>query len=238
MGWGLGALTALNPVAVLANAFSGGMDFWAANEDRQAAEANARRANELSSRQFDSNVALQREFAKNGIRWKVEDAQAAGLHPLAALGNMPQGFSPSQSVFSSGDPGRGDSFRALGRMGQDVSRAVMARQTEDERALNALMLEKVKAEIDMIHSQALESKARARQIGLPPPTPSKYQTVKLPDGTSESVYSSDYSQAIMSDPVGMWANSFKKAFGSPDTRPFYNFLGKRTKRLMLHPWRD
>lgn len=32
---------------------------------------------------------LQREFAKHGVRWRVEDAAAAGLHPLAALGMQP-----------------------------------------------------------------------------------------------------------------------------------------------------
>lgn len=32
---------------------------------------------------------LQREFAQHGIRWRVEDARAAGLHPLAALGMQP-----------------------------------------------------------------------------------------------------------------------------------------------------
>ena len=27
------------------------------------------------------NEAMQREFAQNSIRWKVNDAKAAGLHP-------------------------------------------------------------------------------------------------------------------------------------------------------------
>ena len=29
----------------------------------------------------EDNVAYQREFAQNGIRWRAEDARAAGLHP-------------------------------------------------------------------------------------------------------------------------------------------------------------
>lgn len=59
-------------------------------------ETNA--ANEALSREFFDRTmadnweqirnadAIQREFAQQGIRWKVEDAKAAGLHPLYALG--------------------------------------------------------------------------------------------------------------------------------------------------------
>jgi len=35
----------------------------------------------------------QREFAKMGIRWRVEDAKAAGLHPLVAMGSNVGGAS-------------------------------------------------------------------------------------------------------------------------------------------------
>lgn len=43
----------------------------------------------------EKNAQLQREFAQHGIRWRVEDARAAGLHPLAALGMQPASASPS-----------------------------------------------------------------------------------------------------------------------------------------------
>lgn len=41
------------------------------------------------------NYEAQKEFAQNGIRWKVEDAKRAGIHPLYALGASTQGYSPS-----------------------------------------------------------------------------------------------------------------------------------------------
>lgn len=47
-----------------------------------------------SKEEFDQQAALQREFAKNSIRWKVEDAKAAGLHPLAAIGASGYSASP------------------------------------------------------------------------------------------------------------------------------------------------
>ena len=62
-------------------------------------------------------AALQKEFAQNGIRWKVADAKAAGLHPLAALGAQTTSYQPV-SV--------GQDFSSFGQMGQDVSRAMMA----------------------------------------------------------------------------------------------------------------
>lgn len=58
--------------------------------------------------QFDANQAMQREFAQMGVRWRVEDAKAAGLHPLAALGVQPAQSQPMQ-VMSEG-PARGSTL--------------------------------------------------------------------------------------------------------------------------------
>lgn len=41
-----------------------------------------------------SNIAYQKEFAKHGIQWRVADAKAAGINPLAALGVNPVQFNP------------------------------------------------------------------------------------------------------------------------------------------------
>lgn len=73
------------------------------------------------------NRDMQREFAQKGIRWKVEDARAAGLHPLAALGAQTSSFQPT---FVGGGLGEG-----LAAAGQDISRAMDATRTADERRL-------------------------------------------------------------------------------------------------------
>lgn len=39
-------------------------------------------------------AALQKEFAQNGIQWKVADAKAAGVHPIYALGAPTTSYSP------------------------------------------------------------------------------------------------------------------------------------------------
>nr|QJB20362.1 MAG: DNA pilot protein [Microvirus sp.] len=73
------------------------------------------------------NVDMQREFAQNGVRWKVEDAQRAGIHPLYALGANTVSFNP----IAVGDSGFGN---ALGSMGQSIGNAIDRTRTRDERA--------------------------------------------------------------------------------------------------------
>lgn len=107
---------------------------------------------------FDKNAEMQREFAQNGIRWKVADARAAGLHPLAALGAPTTSFSPMQ-VGSSG-PSHD--------MGQDISRAISATATARERAtLNTLQEEHLGLQNDLLRSQI--AKLNSAQVGPPLP---------------------------------------------------------------------
>lgn len=88
--------------------------------------------------------AFQREFAQHGIRWRVEDAKAAGVHPLYALGAQVTPYTPVVS-----NP-VGD---ALSSAGQNLGRAVAAQQTAAERAQEALGLQ-------LLQSQIAESDAR------------------------------------------------------------------------------
>lgn len=97
-----------------------------------------------SREQFNRTEALQREFAQNGIRWRVEDAKAAGLHPLAALGAAGAMYSPSvtagggQYSVEQGRPGgQPDIGASLSNMGQGLGRAVAATQTPAEKIQTA-----------------------------------------------------------------------------------------------------
>ena len=74
------------------------------------------------------NYEAQKEFAQNGIRWKVEDAKRAGIHPLYALGASTQGYSPSGGY--TGDYGISD---AAAHLGQGYERAQQAKMTKEER---------------------------------------------------------------------------------------------------------
>lgn len=75
-----------------------------------------------------ANYQMQKEFAQNGIRWKVADAKAAGLHPLAALNAYTTSYQPSNTAFTS------DLAEVSRDLGQGVQRAIEAKATEEERA--------------------------------------------------------------------------------------------------------
>lgn len=124
---------------------------------------DARAAQERMAAQ---NIALQREFAQNGIRWKVEDAKAAGIHPLYAIGAQGASFSPV-SVAGISDNSMGS---ALASAGQDISRAINTTRTGKERdeaftkTVNDLTLTKFGLENELLASQI----AKLRQTMNPP----------------------------------------------------------------------
>lgn len=103
----------------------------------------------------EREIELQKEFAQNGLRWKVEDAQRAGVHPLAALGATGAQYSP----VGLGDNDTAASFSAAG---QDISRAVEATRTAPERMgvvgakMEALGLERASLENDLLRAQILD----------------------------------------------------------------------------------
>lgn len=83
----------------------------------------ADQARSISNRQMD----LQKEFAQYGIQWKVADAKAAGIHPLAALGANTVSYSPI-SV--------GTSDYGLRDAGQHFSKMVTARYDAEAMELD------------------------------------------------------------------------------------------------------
>lgn len=90
------------------------------------------------------NYEAQKEFAQNSIRWRVKDAKAAGLHPLAALGAQASGYTPSAAIGDSPD------FSFLSDVGQNIGRAIDAKRTaaersEQEQKQNALFNEELRS---------------------------------------------------------------------------------------------
>lgn len=138
MGWGSAIGGAIGGIAGgVAGLISGGQS-----------SASAERLNQL-------NYMHQKEFAQNGIRWKVADAKAAGLHPLAALGASTAQYTPATAIGDSPD------WSFLADAGQSIGRAVDAKRTQQERveqqqkqdAAFALKAENQKAENDLIRAQ-------------------------------------------------------------------------------------
>lgn len=151
-------------VSTVGNLIGGFLNRGAADKANEAAIDNA-------LRQAD----LQREFAKNSIRWRVEDAKAAGIHPLAALGNPGISYSPI-SVGTAADTSMGT---MASNMGQDISRAINATRTQTERdkafaeGMRELDAERKVLENELIRSQI----ARMNQSSQPamPGSPSPGQ---------------------------------------------------------------
>lgn len=108
----------------------------------------------------------QKEFAQEGIRWRVADAKAAGIHPLAALGAQTHSYAPT--AFNDPLP------QALANAGQDLGRAIDAGRTGRERVdaytktVQDLSLRRMGLENELLASQI----QKVRQPGHPPPIPS------------------------------------------------------------------
>lgn len=107
--------------------------------------------------QMKRNEKMQEEFARSGIQWRVEDAKAAGVHPLFATGGSTAGFAPNPVVpFDFG----------LKQMGQDVAGAKARQETAPERELRMAQLSALRAQAlrDLAQSQLFDSEAaRHRQ---------------------------------------------------------------------------
>lgn len=120
-----------------------------------------------SREQFNRNEALQREFAQNGIRWRVADAKAAGLHPLAALGMSGASASPIAVGGGGGynvDFGRdrySDIGSSIANMGQGLGRAVAATQSPKERVQTAY---EMTVQRQQIASNDLDLQIKAAQL--------------------------------------------------------------------------
>lgn len=140
---------------------AGGLLGDKSNRDSAAADRAA---------QFDMNERnerLQREFAQHGIRWRVEDAKAAGLHPLFALGGQGATYSPSTYIPSGSSS---NMPAALASAGDSIGRAVDATRTATERnqaKLDALTLERGELENELLRSEIARNRANAN-----PPAPS------------------------------------------------------------------
>ena len=114
-------------------------------------------AQQSQERQNEANIALQREFAQSGIQWKVADAKAAGIHPLAALGAQTHSFAP---VVVGAAPDY-SMANAVGQMGQNLSSAVARTRDAGQRFEAAFSAKSM--QLDLEHKE-LQNYLLASQI--------------------------------------------------------------------------
>lgn len=148
----------------------------------------------------------QKDFAQQGIRWKVEDAKAAGIHPLFALGASTSSYSP----VSFGSTADTSMPNALASMGQDVGRAITATRGFDERqkafteAMQALQLQRGGLENDLLRSQISRLNQQSN-----PATPSldasvRYGLASSGQGDARGLMTEKPMERVRSEPGAPW----------------------------------
>lgn len=174
-----------------------------------------------------ANIDFQRLAAQEGLRWRVADARAAGINPLAALGfggaNVSSSVIPIQA---------GEKYRALGDMGQNIARAVSTTMTAKERVLSEMEQDVYMKELKL---KGALIDGQMSKIGSPqgPSFPSL-------DGFGNPILGQDVGPRIAQTgqekmqiiPTGRTASSFgnpSKAYGSITDYYFRSLPGGRLK---------
>lgn len=133
---------------------------------------STKKANEQNAALARENIAQQREFAQQGLTWKIDDAfrNADRVHPIYSMGSTGPTFSPVSANFAA-DTGVGS---AIASAGQDIGRAVNATATGKQRtdaftvASQKLAIEKGTLENELLRTELASKNGRLRQVSAPP----------------------------------------------------------------------
>jgi len=194
----------------------------------------------------NKQIALQKQFAQNGIQWKVADAKAAGIHPLAALGAQTHSYSP----VAIGTPD-------FAQAGQAVGRAIETNMDTAGRQATTLALEKAGLENDLIRTQILAARHSLNRAMLPPARPSEDwpgvipgqqnvemtppHQIKPPQQTTH--LNTPWGQTIVRAPQMTDAQTWEDAYGESALSPsviagWGNFIRDQLHTGNLHLQRD
>lgn len=111
--------------------------------------------------QRQQDYERQKEFAQHGIRWKVEDARRAGIHPLYALGGPGANYSPGGISVADGSGAPQVPQMDMAAMSQNISRAINSTRTGEEREMAQLQLASARADLD---GRTLDNQMKASQL--------------------------------------------------------------------------
>lgn len=169
----------------------------------------AKDANAAQAAQAEKNMKLQQDFAQHGIKWRVDDAKDAGIHPLYALGAQTTSYSPV-SLGTTADTSLGSSFASAG---QDLSRAINATRTAPERAdaftktVQDLSLTKMGLENEVLAAQVAKLRASTNP---PMPTLGPIPEAGKPEERPLLQWGG---QKIKTDPTTSNFDDFSKRYG-------------------------
>lgn len=113
------------------------------------------------------NIAMQKEFAQNGIQWKAKDAEKAGVHKLAALGAQTYQATPSSVAPDIG----GAVANASKHFGQAIDDFIEDKSEERSLQLERMKLEndKLKKDLSSNTGQNLDNVLSPANTGSPKP---------------------------------------------------------------------
>lgn len=188
----------LGPLISAGASLAGGI---MANNQR---DEEIKRQNEMAQ----ANINLQKEFAQNSIQWRKADAEKAGVNPHFALGAQGISFSP----ISLGGAPEGKNW--LADMGQDVSRAVAAGATANDRT--KMITDALSVKNMELQNGLLSAQIRKLNASVPVPDPDAKPTVNALGPISTG--------PIVGGPV--------PEKDKPEERPQLH----SGKRWLTHPW--
>lgn len=147
-------------------------------------QEGAREQAEVAERNNARNIEMQKEFAKNGLTWKIEDAKKHGISPLAAIGSQSaNSFQPTSTTAINTKEHMGS---AIANSGQDLGKAFVQSQHRQD-----LLNQQQGTELDLKIKEAQYGLILAQTQALGPRTPTnpainpnldKYAT-KSPEAT-------------------------------------------------------
>lgn len=183
--------------------------------------------NAQQQHQAAQNMKMQEEFAKKGIRWKVNDAREAGIHPLYALGASTTSWN---NVNVGGTPETGLGV-GLANAGQDLSRAINATRTQPERmeavAATRLQLEGLALDNDIKRATYASAVQRLTQNQNPPiPTLGPFDVPEAKKSEDRQPIMFDGSRLLTSpgtSPAKAWEDQLGDDVFSPGFLP--NLIG-------------
>lgn len=182
----LGSVLPIPGAGVIGSVIGNALDGDASRDVNNASVDASREANatnlaiQRDKQAFDVQASRteyerQKEFAQMGIRWKMDDARAAGLHPVAALGGTGSMYSPSAAVsgqFTADKPSfLSRSSSSIDVPGQNTLRAQMATKTDVEKEMEALALRRGQLQNALLEGQvaAQWSSVMGQPPGVPAP---------------------------------------------------------------------
>lgn len=161
----------------------------ATKEANQRAQAAQDQANRTAIALRDQDHERQERFARSGIQWRVEDAKAAGIHPLYALGASTSTYSPSPTSIGTAPIAADTSMgTAVSSMGQDISRALNSTRSQTQRddaftkTVQEMSLQKMGLENELLASQIQRLKVQSNppMPGLVGRAPGDLQVAGMP----------------------------------------------------------